>query len=306
MSILESIAADPNLHLLDIHMMGMERYGGVYILNAPQPAIIETGFSHSVEKIVDAMSELGLKPDDIAFIMPTHVHMDHAGGAGFLAELCTNAKVICHESGVPHLVDPSKLVKSVERAVGSLFPFYGDMKAIPEDRFIAVTEGETFDLGDGYGIEVIYTPGHAPHQVSYLEKKTNGLFTGDAVGIYRTDATGFAMTTPPPAFNYEDSISTFEKLRARNLDWLFFTHYGAHPNASDLIDEYRGMVEDWVSFIETQYAELGDEEAVKERCVAKEAESLGEFYDPETLRLEVEMNVQGILLYLKRKLRNND
>ena len=300
MKILESVGADPNLHLLDINMMGMEHYGGVYILNSPQPAIIETGFSHSLDRIVEGMAEVGLKPGDIAYIMPTHVHMDHAGGAGFLAELCPNAKVICHESGVPHLVDPSKLVRSVARAVGSLFPFYGEMKAIPEEKFIPVTEGESFDLGDGYGIEVIYTPGHAPHQVSYVEKKTNGLFTGDAVGIYRTDATGFAMTTPPPAFNYEDSISTFDKLKTLNLDWLYFAHYGAHRGANALIDEYKAMVQEWVSLIEAQFLELKDEQAVKDRCVEKEAQLLGEFYDPQTLRLEVEMNVQGILLYLKR------
>jgi glyoxylase-like metal-dependent hydrolase (beta-lactamase superfamily II) len=300
MSILESTGADPNLYLLDIGMMGMEHYGGVYFLNAPKPAIIETGFSHSLEKMLACLDELNIKPEDVAYIMPTHVHMDHAGGAGFLAEVCPNAQVVCYEMGMPYLIDPSKLVVSVERAVGELFPFYGTMKPIPEDRMMSVSGGEIIDLGDGYKLEVIHTPGHAPHQVSFHENKTNGLFTGDAVGIYRTDASGFAMTTPPPAFHFEHSIETLDKLRSLSLDWLYFTHYGAHSGASNLIEEYKNKLIEFVDLVEFKVAELEDVQAVKDILVEREAKVLGDFYDPTTLRFEMEMNVQGVLLYLKK------
>jgi len=296
----QALEADRNLFLVDAQMMGLESYGGLYILRAPKPALIETGFSHTLEKTLAALDELGIRPQEVAYICPTHVHMDHAGGVGFLAEACPNAKIICHHVGAPHLVDPSKLIQSVRRAVGVLFEYYGEMKPVPEERLIPVKGGERFELGEGYLLEVIDAPGHAPHHACFYEHKTKGLFSGDAVGIYRKE-TGFVMTTPPPSFHFEESLSTLEKLRQLPLEWIYFTHYGAYPQPDRLIDEYERELRAWVGEIEQKWRELQDDQAVKDYFVRKESQTLGKLYETVMLRQEVEMNVTGVLLYLRRR-----
>lgn len=300
MRCVEPIQADRNLFILDAEMLGVPRYGALYILKAPKPALIETGFSHTLEKTLEALDELQILPEDVTYILPTHVHMDHAGGAGFLMEACPNARVICHHIGAPHLVDPSKLVPSVQRAVGVLFGHYGAMKPVHQERVISVKGGERFELGDGYVLEVIDSPGHAPHHACFYEQKTKGLFTGDAVGIYRPEATGFAMTTPPPAFHYEDSMKTLQYLRHLDLVWLYFTHYGSFAQPYALIDEYEAELRTWVEAIIEKARELDDPQAIKDHFVRVESQTLGEFYESVMLRQEVEMNVQGVLLYLKK------
>jgi len=302
MKVLEPTEADKNLFILDLFMIDMKRYGGLYIFETPKPVIIETGFSQSLERVLTGLDEAKIRPEDVAYLMPTHIHMDHAGGAGYLAEVCHNAKVICHEIGTPHLVDPTKLVKSVQRAVGTLFPYYGEMKPIPADKIVSVIGGEFFDLGGGYIIDVVYTPGHAPHHLSFYERKTKGLFTGDAVGIYRKEATGYVMTTPPPSFHFDDSIKTLNMLKSLDLEWLYFTHYGAHRDPMALINEYSALLTTWVREVDEKFAEQKDDGAVKNYFVEKEFEMLANYYEPESLRQETEMNVQGVLLYLQRKL----
>ncbi len=301
MRYIEPAQADRNLFILDTQMLGMSRYGSLYILRAPKPVIIETGFSHTLEKTLAALEELKIRPEDVAYILPTHVHLDHAGGTGFLAEACPNAKLVCHHLGAPHLIDPAKLIQSVQRAVGVLFPYYGTMKPVPSERIMAVRGGERFDLGGGYSLEVIDSPGHAPHHACFYEHRTKGIFTGDAVGIYRREATGLVMTTPPPAFHYEDWLKTLRRLRALSLRWLYFTHYGVEDRPRELIDEFEMLLGRWVKEIEEAWQELGDEQAVKEHFVAREAQTLGKFYEPAMLRQEVGMNVQGVLLYFKKR-----
>jgi glyoxylase-like metal-dependent hydrolase (beta-lactamase superfamily II) len=295
----EPIAADSKFTIVDAEMMGLKGYGGLYILTTPKPALIETGFSHTVEKTLAALDELGVRPEEIAYIAATHVHMDHAGGTGYLAEACPNAKIICHHVGAPHLIDPTKLVASVQRAVGPLFEYYGSMKPVPAERLIAVKGSERFELGDGYALEILNTPGHAPHHASFYEPKTKGLFTGDAVGIYR-EGLGFTMTTPPPSLHYEDWQRTLTELRELDLECLYFTHYGAHGRPYELLDEFARRLRDWFEEVEAKWRELGDERAVKEYFVEKETDALASYYEPWMIRGEVEMNVTGVLLYLKK------
>ncbi|MFN4219144.1 MAG: MBL fold metallo-hydrolase [Candidatus Bipolaricaulia bacterium] len=295
--ITERVAED--LYILDTGMLGLERYGALYILTAPKPVIIETGFSHTLEKTLHALAELKIRPADIAYIMPTHVHLDHAGGTGHLAEACPNATVVVHEQGAPHLIDPTRLLESVQRAVGPMFPFYGTLKPTPKERVLPVRGGEVFNLGGGYELEVIAAPGHAPHQVCFFERTLRGIFTADAAGIYRPWGAGLLLTTPPPAFHLEQSVETLARLKALQPKLLFYTHWGAHTDIS-LLDQYAQMLQRWVSEIEHAKKTLKDDQAVKEHFVQKEALLLREHYPEPILRGEIEMNVQGVLLYLKR------
>jgi glyoxylase-like metal-dependent hydrolase (beta-lactamase superfamily II) len=291
----------PNLYIQDTFMIGLEKYGCLYVFKTPKPAIIETGFSTTAPQTIAGLKELGIRLEDVAYICPTHVHMDHAGGTSALAEACPNAKIICHHLGVPHLIDPSKLIESVKRAVGALFPYYGEMKPVPAERFIQVHGGEIFDLGAGYQLEVIDSPGHAPHQACFYEPKTRGLFCADAVGIYRRGLTGFTLTTPPPAFHFEHWLETLDRYKQLQLDWLYMTHFGVQGEPYKLIDQYRELMTEWVEEVEQKKRVLKDDASVKQFFVEKETPFLKDFYDPMMILSEVEMNVQGVLLYLKKR-----
>ena len=107
-----------DLYLVETGMFDVTGYGGVYVLDAHQPAIIETGIGTNHEVVLGALAELGIAPESIGVIAVTHVHLDHAGGAGFLADACENATVTAHERGAPHLVDPDRLVAGTKAAVG--------------------------------------------------------------------------------------------------------------------------------------------------------------------------------------------
>lgn len=297
MALTERVAE--NLYILDTEMLGLPRYGALYILKTPRPTIIETGFSHTLAKTLQAFDELKIHPEEIAYIMPTHVHLDHAGGTGHLAEACPNAKVVVHEQGAPHLIDPTKLLESVKRAVGPMFQYYGTLKPTPTERILPVRGGESFHLGAGYEIEVVYAPGHAPHQVCFYERKLRGIFTADAAGIYRPWAAGLLLTTPPPAFHLEQSLETLARLKALEPQRLLYTHWGVHADIK-LLDQYAELLQNWVREIEQTKKTLHDDQAVKEHFVQKEMPLLKEHYPELILRGEIEMNVQGVLLYLKR------
>ncbi|MCS7197734.1 MAG: MBL fold metallo-hydrolase [Candidatus Bipolaricaulota bacterium] len=288
-----------NLYILDTGMFGLDRYDGLYILKAPRVALIETGLSHTVERALEALDELGIRREDVAYLMPTHVHLDHAGGTGHLAEACPNAKVVVHEQGAPHVIDPARLLESVQRAVGPLFPFYGTLQPTPAERVLPVRGGEVFDLGDGYAIEVIAAPGHAPHHVCFFERKERALFTGDAAGIYRPGGGGLLPTTPPPAFHLEQALETLARLKALRPRLLLYTHWGAQTDI-ELLDRYAHLLQDWVGEIERAKKTLQDDQAVTEYFVQKKTPLLEGHYPEPLLRGEIEMNVQGILLYLKK------
>lgn len=289
-----------HVHLLDGKLKGSDEYTAVYLLDTEEPAIIETAFSYSVPYILDGLRELGIAPEDVKHIIPTHVHMDHAGGAGVLAKHCPNAKVYVWERAANYLIDPSHLVRSVERAVGKLFDRYGTMEPIPEDRLRKVRGGEEIKLQHDYTLEIVYASGHAPHQFCPYIQEPNALFTADAVGINRRVLGEPIITTPPPAFMLGDSLETLTRLKALNPRTLLYTHYGAFK-AANRIDEYADLLMKWVQEVEDAYDTLKDFEDVQQHFVRKYGPNFQGHYDEVMIEQEISMNTMGVLLYLKKQ-----
>lgn len=273
------------IYIVDTKQYGLSEYGASYILKGEKTAIIEAGTSFSVEEI---MREL--EPEAVAYIMVTHIHLDHAGGAGVLAERCPNSKVVVHERGADHLIDPSYLLKSVSQATGKMFKHYGTAFPIPEERIIRVSGGERFDFG-GFAVEVIDAPGHAPHHMCFFEHATKSLFVGDAAGIYLDR---LLPTTPPPSFNLERSLLTLRKLKDLKPRRLFYTHYGLGD--PKLLDEYARLLERWVEEIRELRGKMGDE-AVISFLVDKYRSFL---YEP-VAEHEISMYIRGVFLYLDNR-----
>ena len=288
--------------LENVYRVGLDRYaldpGNCFLIDSKKNALIESGTSIVVDGIIDDLHDLGI--EELDYIAVTHIHMDHAGGAGFLLDEFPEAEVIVHESGVDYLNEPEPLKRSVKRATGDFFEYWGDIKPIPKDKMIPVSGGERFDLGQSYALEVVQTPGHAPHHVCYYESASKSLAVGDSAGIYFPDSDELVPTTPPPSFDLEEEMKVLEKMKKLDLNRLLYTHEGWSDKPKRMLERYMGRVDGWVSEIRDLRSGLKDEEVlnrIREKYLSSWA---GMFGRKDFARYSLEMNTRGVLLYLDR------
>jgi len=287
-----------DLHYLDTGMYDTPEYGAVYLLDAERPALVDTGIGTNHERVLDAMAAVGIDREALSVIAPTHVHLDHAGGAGFLAEACPNAEVVCHAVGAEHLVDPGRLWAGTKRAVGDQLRFYVEPEPVPADRVREVADGDVVDLGD-HELVVHHAPGHAPHHCVFEDPDNDVAFTADAAGIYVPSLDAVEPTTPPPNFDFEQCLADVDLLETIDPAVLCFAHYGPHEGTGPL-EAYRETLTEWVEGIAAAREQLGDDEAVVERFVADrlDRDPLVDAWGELKLGAETEMNVRGVLRYL--------
>jgi glyoxylase-like metal-dependent hydrolase (beta-lactamase superfamily II) len=185
--------------------------------------LIETGPGSTLPTLIEGLKSLGLEPADIRHVLVTHIHLDHAGAAGWWAQ--QGATVYVHPIGAPHLIDPSKLLSSATRIYGDrMGPLWGEVLPAPANRVVKVEDGEILDL-DGLEIEAIATPGHAYHHHVY--RVGDVAFTGDAAGVRLPGMQWIDLPAPPPEFNLEAWRESLERLRRADLRTLYRTHFGA-------------------------------------------------------------------------------
>ena len=295
----EATAGDStDLYYVDIAAYGTDNYGCVYILDAERPAIVDTGLGTHDDVVLDALAEVGIAADDLEVIAPTHVHLDHAGGAGSLAQACPNADVYLYEAGAQFLVDPDPIWDGTKQAMGERIQYYEEPTPVPEDRLVELEDGATVDLGD-HALEVHAAPGHAFHQAVFYDPANDGVFTADAAGISTPDLDEVRYTTPLADFNLEQCLADVEMLGELDPGVLYFGHFGDFE-PDGLLDSYADTLQSWVERIETKREELDDDEAVIEYFVEEAVTGGGavESWGESHIRAEEELNVRGVLKYL--------
>ncbi len=214
------------LYLLDTRHGGYDGTIGVYLLPGPDGsfALIESGSGSTLDTLIEGIQEAGFDPERLTSVLVTHIHLDHAGAAGTLAQRY-GAEVYVHENGAGHLIDPSRLLASARRIYGdAMDELWGEMTPLPQHLLRPVRDGETLAIL-GHRLEVLYTPGHASHHVAYLLNRTR-LFTGDAAGIRLPGATTIRPALPPPEIDLELWARSVQAMRQAGPEELLLTHFG--------------------------------------------------------------------------------
>jgi len=292
----EPIEVAPGIHLVDTCQFGRPGVGGVYLLEADQVALVESGTSLAKDRVLMALDELGIPRDKVRWIFLTHIHLDHAGGAGALLPHLPGARVVVHPRGATHLVNPSRLLASVRAAVGERFPLYGEAVPIPEGRVHVARDGDRFDLG-GRTILALDSPGHAPHHLCFLEEEEGLLFTGDAAGLFHSGR--LIPATVPPSFNLEASLSTLKRLYSLNPKTLLYTHFGPRAGRDALL-EYGELLVWWVELVKRALGRAGEQQTAVEE-VLDELGRAGWPVDDPVVREDLAMSARGAMIYLHRQ-----
>lgn len=226
--------------LLDTRHLGLPGTVGVYLLPgaAGTFALIESGPGSTLEAVLEGVREAGFAPEKLTSVLVTHIHLDHAGAAGTLAQRF-GAEVYVHENGAGHLVDPSRLLGSAGRIYGDrMGELWGEMLPLPQGLLRVVRDGETFEIL-GHRLGVLYTPGHASHHVSYLLGGTR-MFTGDAAGIRLPGSSALRPALPPPELDLELWAGSIQAMRQAGPDELLLTHFG---RVEDVDGHFRALEE---------------------------------------------------------------
>lgn len=236
------------IQLIDLHDLGISLRTGCYVLLEEHLTIIETGPSPSVTYIREGLTKLGYSLEDLKYIIVTHIHLDHSGGVGLLLRECPNAKVIVHERGARHLIDPKRLAASARGVYGDQFQeLFEPIIPVPEDRIIIKKEGEELKIGEECTLQFWDTPGHANHHLAIYDPVSHGLFTGDTTGVRYAELANegiefYLPSTSPNQFNPSIMLDTFRRMKALNLDVLYFGHYGFTTNVKEVFQQ----VEMWL------------------------------------------------------------
>lgn len=232
---------------IDTRTAGLAHVTAGYLLDAPRPALIECGPALTVGHVIDALATLGLDPDDLAYLVLTHIHLDHGGGAGDLLAAFPAAHVVVSPLGAPHLADPTKLNVSSRRVYGELMDtVYGSCTPIASTRIEAVEDGATLDLGGGRRLELLATPGHAKHHITPFDHDSGTLFVGDSVGVKLPGMRTIRPATPPADFDYVLAVRALERYRALEPARVLLAHYGDVGDPLPALDDAATQLARWV------------------------------------------------------------
>jgi glyoxylase-like metal-dependent hydrolase (beta-lactamase superfamily II) len=223
-----------NIYLIDNQVCSIPKLGSVYLLNEEKKALVDSGPPSSASVVLDGIRKVGVRPEDINYIIVTHIHLDHAGGAGVLLKDMPRAQVVVHHKGARHLIKLAELMESATKTQGAeIIALYGEVVPVEPERVREVYDNDTIKLSEKQVLDFIDAPGHAPHELCIYERRNGGLFTGDTLGLYFAEDEVLLPCHPPPSFDLEVSINTIQRLMKLKANMI----YGAHFGASNKVQE---------------------------------------------------------------------
>jgi len=236
------------VYQIDTRMAGYQGITAGYLIRSERPCLVETGTAPSAPVVRDALASLGVHAADLATVVVTHIHLDHAGGVGDIAAMFPAAQVVVHELGARHLADPSRLMASARMVYGDeLDGLFGELAPTPAERIRTVERTGVVDLGGGRRLESHYSPGHAKHHVGLVDSVSGDLYTGDAAGIYIPETGDQRPATPPPDFDLDIALASLRMFAALRPARLLFSHYGPVDAVAEALDRSAEEIRLWVA-----------------------------------------------------------
>jgi glyoxylase-like metal-dependent hydrolase (beta-lactamase superfamily II) len=281
-------------------------------------AFVDTGTNYSVPYLLAALEELDIARAAVDYVFLTHVHMDHAGGAGLLIRQLPNARVLVHPRGLPHVIDPS-IVVAASQAVYGEDPFrrlYGEVLPVAPERVVTVPDGFRCELV-GRELELIHTPGHALHHYAIVDRAYACIFTGDTFGIsYReldTPQGPFILpTTSPSQFDPDQLISSIDRLMSYAPESMYLMHYSRVAGTPRLAEMLKSQIREMVRIVRACEASPDPHNAIRSAMLdlwLKLLQQQGSTVAPgdvaKLLESDLELNSQGLLMWFARQRRNN-
>lgn len=229
------------IEIIDTHLGGRDGFTAAYLVRGERPAIVDTGAETSTETVIAALRERGFGAGDLAWIVLTHIHLDHCGATGGLAAAFPEATVVVHRRGARHLAEPDRLVAATAAVHGERAPLYGGLLPTAPERIVSAEDGHRVDLGTGRFLRMVETVGHARHHMSILDEQTGTVFAGDAVGV--TFGSGNPYPAMPPSdIDFEGWQGSLDIIEALDPTALCPTHFGAVPDPGEAIATTRSQL----------------------------------------------------------------
>lgn len=283
------------------------------IVENGRAAFIDTGPNNAVPRLLTALQAQGLEPGDVEYVIPTHVHLDHAGGAGLLMQHVPNAKMLIHPRGARHMIDPSVLMEGVRAVYGQEIADrdYGELVSVPEDRIVTTSDGMVVELA-GRPLRFMDSPGHAKHHHAIWDEASRGWFTGDTFGIaypelHTPRGAHVVPATAPVQFDPEALHATVARLLQARPVFMYLTHYGAVTQPEQLAVQFLSQVDAMVSTARALANEPNRHEQLKRafadiylhelrRCGSTQPEA----FLRDILATDIELNAQGLGAWLNK------
>lgn len=297
-----------------------DRMAGCFLVESGREvAIIETGTHTSVGRLLQVLERRGFSRDQVRYVIATHVHLDHAGGAGGLMQSLPEATFLVHPRGARHMIDPSRLEKSVRRVYGdeAFDEAYGTLLPIDPERMRQMEDGDVVELGSRQ-LEFIDTPGHARHHFCVWDNETRGWFSGDTFGLsYReldTENGCFVFpTTTPIEFDPDALKDSIGRLLERDPRWMYLTHYGRVGVTGQLADQLLSGIDVMVGIAE-KHEHSEDRSRLIEKdftdwlvsAIRSHGVTLPDNDLMELLQTDIDLNTQGVNVWLTRRQKRRD
>lgn len=288
------------IYLIDTLGANFDKTVASYVVKGSKIALIDTGYASSYLNVIRGLQMLNIDPKDVNYIIPTHVHLDHAGAVGTLAKYMKNAKIIAHERAVKHIIDPSKLIQSATSVYGEeLMKVYGFPEPVEQTRVEPMKDELFLDLGNDVELRLIYTPGHAPHHISIIDEKRKVLFSGDALGIIYPHFPVLIPTMPPPSFDFDLALKSIDVLESFKPKIVLIPHFGAIINDEHIFKKNRDAMNEWLQLINDMHSKGIPQGEIISSLVTKANKEVN-IEIPIYAIGSITITVMGVINYLER------